>query len=254
MIENNSAPYAPPENVLRVLDRVHRSGLRGKIDVDFLGQLGIGDGMVTRTLRALEFLGFTQAGDEGAPTPLLEQYIVSGESDAQALLAEAIRKSYDAIFRAVDPISDDRAKVQTAFKVMKPQGQWARMTTLFLGLCQAAGIPVKDAPFSRPGKDQATQPNRKARVRTKLNAQPRQQAGPPAQAASNSIPVPSRTIDPALVGIIGKVAELETLDDLEAWIAMFRAAFQFVKKIKKGNDPRLEPEGHSTMLVPLERR
>ena len=32
--------------------------------------------------------------------------------------------------------------------------------------------------------------------------------------------------------IIGKVADLETAEDLDAWITMFRAAFHFVKKIK----------------------
>ncbi|MDE2571234.1 MAG: DUF5343 domain-containing protein [bacterium] len=228
-MESDFAPYAAPENVLRVLDKVHKNGLRGKIDADFMAQLGIGEGMIPRTLRALEFLGLTKPEDEGVATPLLEQYIVSGEDEAKALLQESIRKAYEVIFRAVDPEEDDRAKVHTAFKVMKPQGQWARMVTLFLGLCRAAGMDVKEPPLNRPGKDEAANdsPVRKAKVKTKEN---RPRSSSPSTLLSLP-PASPRTLDPALVGIIGKIADLETADDLDAWIAMFRAAFEFVKKI-----------------------
>src|ERR1700722_15507793 len=122
MADPTFAPYAPPENVLRVLERVHKNGLRGKVDADFLGQLGIGESMTARTIRALEFLGFTRAEDEGASTSLLEQYIVSSDVDAQALLAEAIRKSYEIIFRAVNPGEGDGAHSDAAYKLMEPQG------------------------------------------------------------------------------------------------------------------------------------
>lgn len=227
MATEYTAPYAAPENVLRVLDKVHKAGLRGKIDADYLGQLGIGDGMVNRTVRALEFLGFTSADDEGVPTPLLEQYIVSSEDDAKGLLAEAIRKSYEVIFRAANPEREDRDKIHTAFKIMKPQGQWTRMVTLFLGLCKAAGMDVIDPPKDRPASSES------AKARSERKAQ-KAKAKTPAMPAAQTLalpPAPVRTLDPALVGVISKVADLETEQDLDAWIAAFRATFCFVKKI-----------------------
>ncbi len=36
LMQENFAPYAAPENVLRVLEKVHANGLRGKIDLPFL--------------------------------------------------------------------------------------------------------------------------------------------------------------------------------------------------------------------------
>jgi hypothetical protein len=223
----NMAPYAAPENVLRVLEKVHKNGLRGKIDPDFLGQLGINEAMVNRVIRTMEFLGFTDPADEGARTPLLDQYIVSSEDDARALLGEAIRKSYEVIFRAADPTQDDRSKVLVAFKVMRPEGQWTRMVTLFLGLCKAAGMDVKDPPKDRPAaseskKARSERKAQKAKRKTDADTTPQPLALPPAH---------SRALDPALASIVGKVSELETLEDLDAWYAMFKAAFQYVKKV-----------------------
>jgi len=224
------APYASPENVLRVLDRVHKNGLRGKVDADFLGQLGIGDGMVNRTIRALEFLGFTKPDEEGEPTSLLEQYIVSSDEDAQALLREAVASSYDLIFRAVHPETADRTAIHTAFKPMKPQGQWTRMVTLFLGLCKAAGMTVKDPPNNRPGKTEGSRVLRRDPSKPKPKIISRKER--PTAETQLALPQgPSRALDPALVGIMGKIPDLETAEDLEAWIAMFRAAFSFVKKL-----------------------
>ena len=226
-MQENFAPYAAPENVLRVLDKVHKNGLRGKIDVPFMTQLGIGEPMAYRVLRALEFLGFTSAEDEGAPSPLLEQYVVSGEDDARSLLQEAVRKSYAGIFHAANPETESREKVLIAFKVMRPQSQWGRMVTFFLVICKAAGIEVKEPPKDRPGKLETP------KSRSERKAQ-RAKAKTPISTTSSALalpPAPSRTLDPALVGVISKVADLETEQDLDAWIAAFRATFCFVKKI-----------------------
>lgn len=225
-MDTKFAPYAAPENVVRVLDRVHSNGLRGKLDAGFLGQLGITENLVPRTLRALEFIGFTKEDEEGAPTPLLEQYIVSSEDDGKALLQEALRKAYEPIFRAVDPERDSRDKVHTAFKVMRPQSQWGRMVTFFLGMCRAAGMTVLEPPKERPGKGE-TSKERKVRIAAKRE----QKAKTPTVSPAPPMHSTTRTLDPALVGIMGKVADLETSADLEAWIEAFRATFCFVKKI-----------------------
>jgi len=219
---SKTAPYAAPENVLRVLQRVRQTGLKGRIDSDYLRQLGINEGMISRTLGTLEHLGFI--AEDGSPTTLLDRFKVTGEDEWQAVLQEAIRASYATIFRAVDPASDDRNKVLTAFKPMQPNGQWVRMTTLFLGLCEASGIPVKEPPRNRPGKGaptKAKESGSNGRVqhrRTAILALP---------------PAPERRpLDPTLSSMVARLPEIEDIDELDQWWTMFRTAFMFVKKVK----------------------
>lgn len=171
----NTAPYAAPENIERILERVHKSGLKGKVDTDFLMQLGINDTMIPRTLRTLEFLGLIEK--DGSSTSTLDQFIVSDEDGAKAILREAIQTSYAMIFRAAHPETEDRPKVFNAFKVMKPQGQWDRMTTLFLGLCRYAGMAVKEPPPNRAAKGEKRE--RVRRVTSPKAATPKLQIQPP---------------------------------------------------------------------------
>ena len=222
--DSNFKPYASPENITRILLRARKGGVR-RIDVDWLAQIGIGDGMVARTLRALEYIGFIT--NDGTLTPLFEEYVVASEDDAQAVLQGAIRKAYDVIFRAADPATDDRAKVHTAFRTAQPSGQWGRMVTLFLGLCQAAGIPVKEPPSNRPGKDS---PPREKPKGVGARRPPTRTYAPVYQEPATSPGLTSR-LDPALAGIVAKIPELETSADLERWWIMFKSAFEFVKKL-----------------------
>jgi hypothetical protein len=181
--------------------------------------------MIPRTQRALEYIGMID--DLGDPTPIFARYIQASDEDAKAVLASAIQDSYSTILRAVDPATDDRTKVTNAFRMMKPSGQWGRMVTLFLGLCQAAGIPVKDPPSKRPGKDEPGAERSPSRPRTTVRNKI-QASGSQVQGASFK---PPAGIDPALAGMVSKLSEVETLDDLDRWWLAFRALFGFVKKI-----------------------
>jgi len=143
-----AGPYAPPENVTRILSRVRQSGIR-KLDTAYLGQLGMNEAMAPRSLRALQFLGFIDK--TGAPLQTLADYYAATSDEAACeLFAAAIRSSYEVIFRAVNPASDGREKIEQAFRVMAPPGQRNRMVTLFLGLCRQAGLPVLEPPSDRP--------------------------------------------------------------------------------------------------------
>ena len=51
--QDSFAPYAPVENVLRVLNKARAGALRGVIDTNYLIQLGINDSMAPRAIRAL---------------------------------------------------------------------------------------------------------------------------------------------------------------------------------------------------------
>lgn len=145
-----AGPYAPPENIGRILSKVRQSGVR-KLDTEFLSQLGIHVAMAPRSIRTLEFLGFTDK--DGNPEPLLQQYYAAGsDEDAQALLANSIKSSYAIIFRAANPEVEGREKVEQAFRLMEPAGQRTRMVTLFLGLCKLAGMEIKDPPSGRAAR------------------------------------------------------------------------------------------------------
>lgn len=220
-------PYAAPENIVRVLNRVRKGGVR-RVDSDFLTQIGIGEGMVARTLRTLLFLGFTN--EDGSLTQLFEDYVVASDAEAQAVLLGAIRRAYDVIFRAVDPATDDRSKIHTAFRTAQPSGQWGRMVTLFLGLCQAAGIAVKEPPSNRPGKDAPKDKPKGTGARRPVTPA-RVQPSTSMNEAFAGTPATGARLDPALAGIVAKIPELENREDLERWWTMFRSAFEFVKKL-----------------------
>jgi hypothetical protein len=220
----NFAPYASPENVLRVLARARKGGVN-KIDPDFLLQIGIGDGMVARTQRALEYLGFVS--EDGSLTPLMTRYVEASEDDAQAVLLSAIRDAYAVVLRAVDPATDDRAKVTNAFRTMKPSGQWGRMVTLFLGLCSAAGIEVVDPVTNRPGKGTPPKERGASTRRTAPRRVIQNTTTPP---LGNGIK--TLGLDPALAGIVAKLAEVRSMDELERWWVALKSTFEFVHLAK----------------------
>ncbi|MGA3038382.1 MAG: DUF5343 domain-containing protein [Vulcanimicrobiaceae bacterium] len=223
--DTNFKPYAAPENIVRILQRVRKGGVK-RVDPDFMRQIGIGDGMIPRTHRALNFLGFTD--NDGVLTPLFERYVVASDEEAKQVLAGALRTAYEVIFRAADPSTDDRAKIHTAFRTASPSGQWGRMVTLFLGLCVEAGIPVKEPPTNRPAQDAA--------AREKISGRPKKTPSAPRKTQQYVPPPPqdqpmNGRLDPALAGIVAKIPDIETADDLERWWQMFKPAFLFVKKI-----------------------
>jgi hypothetical protein len=138
------------------------------------------------------------------------------------------------IFRAVDPVQDPRIKVFNAFRTMKPQGQWDRMTTLFLGLCRAAGLDVKEAPPNRAARSEGPR-ERPQRTPARPKASRSPDEAPPTQATSrlgaDVVFTVATRVDPAIQSFIDKVRDLETLADLEEWYTAFRTVFQYVKKL-----------------------
>jgi hypothetical protein len=205
----------------------------------FLLQLGINDSMVPRTIRALEFLGFVQ--EDGQPTPLLTQYIEANDEDAQRLMHQAIVRSYAFVLRAINPAEDSRVKILNAFRPMKPQGQWDRMVTLFLGLCRAAGMEVKEAPVDRPGRVGPRESRSVRRPKTDQAhvAPTRLNVGRPISIpqymrqylTASSLPAPN--LDPTLVAFLNKLQSVKSLDELDAWYSAFKSLFGYVLLTKR---------------------
>jgi len=247
--QENFAPYAPLENVLRVLVKARSGSGRGVIDTPYLIQLGVNDSMAPRAVRTLAFLGFI--GEDGNPTPLLDEYVEGSEDEARMVLRQALERSYASIFRAVNPETDTRQRILNAFRTMKPRGQWDRMTTLFLGLCREAGMEVKEAPPVRSGKDSPREP-RKPRIQPLKSPATRPDKarwtveGEGDRTWFNDMlgPRPSReTLDPSLLAFLGKLRDIESLESLDTWYQAFKGLFAYVLTTKPKPQPAEQKSG-----------
>jgi len=142
MIEHNgNAPYAAPKNVLDVVERYRHRGLRSPFTIDLLGQVGVPGGAAHRTLQALRLLDLID--EEGQPTESFEALRLAGEDEYPSRLAQIVRSAYHHVFAVVDPAQDGSTAIRDAFRPYKPDSQQLRMVTLFLALCEEAGIIEK---------------------------------------------------------------------------------------------------------------
>lgn len=159
------APYAPVHNVLSVIRRLRERGLPDPLTLQELERVGIPAGNAPRTLAALRFLGLVD--DEGGRTQVFDRLGRASTQEYPEILAEIVRAAYHPVFEIVDPAQGNEIALHDAFRHYQPQAQRGRMVTLFLGLCQEAGI-IPGGP-----------PQRKAKVRRRTEGPPAPH--PPAQ-------------------------------------------------------------------------
>lgn len=132
------APYAPPATVLQLVTSYRNRGLQTPFTSEVLERAGVASSVVPRTMQAIRLLDLVD--EQGNPTPAFEALRRAGENEYRDRLAELVRTAYAEIFQYVDPATDDSARVRDAFRNYEPIGQLGRMVTLFVGLCEAAGI------------------------------------------------------------------------------------------------------------------
>ncbi|MEX1107870.1 MAG: DUF5343 domain-containing protein [Dongiaceae bacterium] len=135
---DKAAPYAPTKTILDVIGRYRTRGMTSPINAEVLARAGIPESLIARTFQALQALDLVD--EQGKPTSTLEGIRVAPQAEYQSRLAEWLRTAYTDIFAFVDPGKDDEVRVRDAFRTYQPVGQQARMVTLFLGLCAAAGL------------------------------------------------------------------------------------------------------------------
>jgi hypothetical protein len=133
-----TAPYAPPATVLQVINAFRDRGLSTPITPDVLLRASINESIVPRTLKSLE--GLELLDEAGNPTPAMEGLRRASSEDFKKRLEELVRGVYAEIFKFTDPAKDDLGRISDAFRAFNPIGQRGRMVTLFMGLCEAAGI------------------------------------------------------------------------------------------------------------------
>lgn len=222
-----SPPYGPSANTATVISKWRDHSIPEQITKEWMTKIGLSPNLFTLNLRALQFLGLVD--ESGYPTDAARRLRTAPSDEYHKVLEQIVRSAYKPIFEVVEPTTASRTQVDDAFRHEKPEAQRARMVAFFLGMCREAGITLQEAPVGgRPSKAQGKRVGRKTA--------PKEQA----PVTDSSIittplalpPAPTRSLDPALVGIVGKIGELETKADLDAWVEMFRAAFNFVKKIQ----------------------
>jgi hypothetical protein len=147
------APYGPPQGVLAMVHGFRDRGLTTPFNAAVYGKAGISESLIPRVKNSMEALDLVDA--DGNPTPLLLGLRGAKTDEFQARLADVVTAAYAEVFSFVDPMKDDINRITDAFRDYIPHGQRSRMVTLFMGLCEVAGLaPVsstKPAPsVNRP--------------------------------------------------------------------------------------------------------
>lgn len=153
-------PYATGATVRDLLNRYRERGLTKPITADVLARAGVSDSLIPRTLQSLVTLELID--DSGMPTDTLEGIRRAPSGEYQQRVAEWLRAVYSEVFAFVDPTADDETSIRDAFRSFEPAGQQARMVSLFLALCEEAGL----RPPSKQTESATRQPRKKGPVRS----------------------------------------------------------------------------------------
>lgn len=144
----DTAPYAPPATILALIEAFRERGLTTPFTPDVLMRAGVTESLVPRSMKSLELLDLIDA--DGNPTPALEGLRRVSQAEYGDRLAEIVRAAYAEVFQFADPAKDDVERISDAFRAFDPPGQRRRMVTLFVGLCDEAGL-IPEGAAAKPG-------------------------------------------------------------------------------------------------------
>jgi uncharacterized protein DUF5343 len=162
---DGSAPYTSAPALVKIIEGYRNRGLQTPFTLDVLVKAGVSEALAPRTLQALELLELVDA--DGNPTDTLVGLRKAPESDFIGRFAEFVRGAYAEVFAFTDPREDSRERVRDAFRSYKPIGQQERMVSLFLALCEYAGL-IDGKPASvRPPVQRRIRPHAERRPATK---------------------------------------------------------------------------------------
>ncbi len=157
--------YAPPANVLQVLEAYRSRSLQRPLTETVLVRAGVPETVAKRTINSMVVLELID--EAGNPTNMMEGLRLAPSGEYQARLKEMVEGAYADILSFANPATDPPDRILDAFRGVEPRGQMRRMVTLFLGLAEAAGMIPDGAP-AKPG----------AKAPTRNRSRPRENLGP----------------------------------------------------------------------------
>lgn len=230
---SSPAPYAPPGTILEVITRFRERGMQTPFTADVLSRAGVGESLIRRTLQSLRVLDLIDA--DGNPTDTLNGLARASQAELPERYREWITAAYAEVFQFTDPAQDDPSRVRDAFRSYEPRGQQDRMVTLFMRLCQEAGI-------RNLGSNEKTTRPQPAWSRSRRESPPQRRQGSSKQ--TPRVPTDTRgSLPQPIAGLLASLPESGRWpkEQRDKFVATFEAVLDFCIEI--GDDTNEFDEG-----------
>jgi uncharacterized protein DUF5343 len=223
------APYAPPATIMEVIRRFRDRGMQAPFTRDVLARAGVPDSLIPRTLQSLRALDLID--DAGNPSEVLQGLALASAENFPARMSDWLRAAYAEVFQFADPAKDDTVRVRDAFRTYTPRGQQDRMVTLFLTLCQEAGI--RGSGEDSPRRRSAQQRPARAQARS---GRPGETQSSRAQRRENATQ-PSGEVPQAIAGLLASLPQTArwSAASREKFLKTFEAVLDFCVEVVDGD-------------------